>query len=306
MLRIVPENLEIDFLGARKKTGIVSIAFVLISLVLAFTVGPKYGIDFKGGVEIQVKLLNSPDINTLRAAAANSGIGTFEIQSYGDEGNQFLLRVKQPEGMPIEQIVRKIDTALETEFTKEGFIVERQDFVGPKAGAELREKGMYAVLFALIGILLYVSLRFEFSFALGAVAALFHDVLIVSGIFIVIGHEFNLQIVAALLTIVGYSLNDTIVVFDRIRENIGRRSKSNLVRVMNMSVNEMMSRTILTSLTTLFTASSLYFLSANGSVIKDFALAMMLGILVGTYSSIFVASPVLLMYENYQKNKQKS
>ena len=301
MIQLIRSDLDINFLGARKITGAISAVLVLGAVALFFGVGPKYGIDFAGGIEMQIAVKSSPTIDDVRKAAESSNVGSFEVQSYGDDGTQFLLRVQQPEGSKIEDVVRSVDEALRSALGQD-LLVERQEFVGPKAGEELRKKGFMAVFFALLGILGYLAIRFELSYALGAVAALFHDVLLVVGFFIAIGQEFNLQILAALLTIVGYSLNDTIVVFDRIRENVDRRAKSSLERVINKSVNEMLSRTILTSVTTGFTAVTLFVVAAPGSVIKSFALALVAGIVVGTYSSVYVASPIVLALDAAQRN----
>ena len=253
----------------------------------------NFGIDFTGGKLIQLRFIPSVSIGAIRRVLKNVGLGKSVIQHFGSE-NDFIiktpLKVKDNIGNLLRDSFRDIDI---TE--------ERTEMVGAQVGRDLRNQALLAILFAMIGILAYVTWRFELKFAVGAILALVHDVLITMGAFAVMGKEITLPIVAALLTIVGYSLNDTIVVFDRIRENTRFMKKSNDKEIINTSINQTLSRTVLTSITTLFVVVSLFYL--GGEVIHNFAFALIVGIIVGTYSSVYIASPTLLLW---QKFKSKS
>ncbi len=201
----------------------------------------------------------------------------------------------------MKDLSAEVSSALEADFGEENVDIRRVEMVGPQVGKDLRKKGLLAIVYAMIGILIYITWRFEFRFAVGAIIALLHDVLITLGVFSVAGREIDLPIIAAFLAIIGYSLNDTIIVYDRIRENMGRHGKKGLEVVVNRSINETLSRTIMTSGTTLLVVLALFFL--GGGVIHNFAFALLIGVLVGTYSSIFVASPVLVFWDDYKKSK---
>jgi preprotein translocase subunit SecF len=222
------------------------------------------------------------------------------VQHFGDNPNEFLIRV-QASG---ETLSRVISTNLTEAFGADNVDLRRVEMVGPQVGKDLRQKGMMAILYAMIGILAYITWRFEFRFAVGAIVALVHDVLITLGIFSLFGKEIDLPIIAAFLAIIGYSLNDTIIVYDRIRENFGKHQKKGFEIVVNRSINETLSRTILTSGTTLLVVLSLFIF--GGGVIHNFAFAMLVGIIVGTYSSIFVASPVLIFWDDMRSGGQKA
>ncbi|MBN2705083.1 MAG: protein translocase subunit SecF, partial [Deltaproteobacteria bacterium] len=231
----------------------------------------------------------------IRQALAPVDMGDIAIQKFDDQTtNEFLIRVEQSKS-DLVGLSDEIKLMLDKVFGSDNVDVRRVEMVGPKVGKDLRRQGLLAIIYAMIGILIYITLRFEFRFALGAVLALIHDVMITVGVFALLDKEFSLSIVAALLAIVGYSLNDTIVVYDRIRENMKSGARLDFVKVVNSSINQTLSRTTLTSLTTLLVLLSLFFL--GGGVIHDFAFAMIVGVVVGTYSSIFIASPVVILMQ---------
>ena len=287
----VNPDINVDFVGKRRIAMIVSLVAVFIGLgSLVIKGGPLYGIDFAGGTLVQVRFAQTPDIGQIRNVLAEKGMGSAVIQSQGEE--KVAVRVKSEEGQT-ENISDEIFGVLSKSFPNEGVTLELVEMVGPQVGADLRRKGMLSILYAILGILVYITLRFRLRFALGAIAALIHDVMITVGIFSILNMEFTLPIIAAILTIIGYSLNDTIVVYDRIRENIRRTPKEKLTFVVNTSINQTLSRTILTSGTTLLVVFCLFIF--GGEVIHDFSFALLVGILVGTYSSIYIASPILLV-----------
>lgn len=284
------KNTKIDFLSKRKITTIISIIFICIAIIsLIVKGGPDLSIDFTGGTIVQIKFDKPLGIVSLRSILEENNLGNSEIIEFGGH-DEFLLRA-QTTGSS-EEFLSTMKTAL----GDMNFEIRRVETVGPRIGRELRAEAIYAILIALVGILFYIWFRFDRFYALGSVAALVHDVMVTLGIFSLLNFEINLTIVAAFLTIVGYSLNDTIVVFDRIRENIGKYSRENLESVVNLSLNDTLSRTIITSLTTLIVVGTLFFI--GGEVIKLFAFALIVGVLVGTYSSIYVASPVMIYLEN--------
>lgn len=281
-------NLNLDFVGKRLYFGIASVVLVFLSLVLVFTKGLNFGIDFSGGTLIEMKTQDPMPLEDIRAKLSNSGLQSFSIQEYGAE-NEYLVRISD-----------KIEnTSKANEITDTvGAELRRLEYVGPQIGKELAQKGILATIFSLIAILIYVSARFQMRFAVGAVVALFHDVILTLGIFSLIGKEFSLPVLAAVLTIIGYSLNDTIVVYDRIREGMSKTSDEDdanetlFAKLINASINSTLRRTLMTSFTTFIVLLSLYMF--GGQSINDFAFALLFGVVVGTYSSIFVASPILI------------
>ncbi len=277
---------EFDFMGIRKPIMMMSATLVLLSVVSLFSLGLNVGIDFTGGSVIEVGYQEPVDLKPIRDVLAKQGFGDAIVQHFGS-ASEVLLRLVPHEGQNKAELSSAIIPLLEAQSDK-GMDVRRVDFVGPQVGEELRDDGGLAVLYALFAILVYVSLRFEYRFSLGAVAALIHDVTITLGIFSVLQLDFDLSVLAAILAVIGYSLNDTIVVFDRIRENFRKIRKKNATEVINLSINQTLSRTLVTSLTTLLVLFALYTL--GGEVIEAFALALIIGIVVGTYSSIYVAS----------------
>ncbi len=277
---------QYDFMGVRKPIMMISAVLVLASLISLFTNGLNVGIDFTGGSVIEVGYQEPVDLKPIRDVLAQDGYNDAIVQHFGS-ANEVLIRLVPREGQNKAELSSLIIPLLESQ-SEQKMDVRRVDFVGPQVGEELRDDGGLAVLYALIAILIYVSLRFEYRFSLGAVAALIHDVTIALGIFSILQLDFDLSVLAAILAVIGYSLNDTIVVFDRIRENFRKIRKSSPIEMVNVSINQTLARTLVTSMTTLIVLLALYFL--GGEVIEAFALALIIGIVVGTYSSIYVAS----------------
>ncbi|HPQ39781.1 MAG TPA: protein translocase subunit SecF [bacterium] len=291
------QNTNIDFIGKRNIALVFSLTLIAIGIAsILIQNGLTYGIDFAGGTLIQIQFGKTVTTDDVRKAITDQRLGTFTIQQIGDaEKNEFIIRLPKPVEKEVEQTPAVIIAQdLEEAFGKENFDIRRAESVGPTMGAELKRSAVGSIIGALVMILLYITFRFELRFAIGAIIALVHDVLITIGAFSVGGREFNLPVVAALLTIVGYSLNDTIVVFDRIRENQRLLHREKFTNVINISINQTLSRTLLTSLTTFIVVVCLFIF--GGEVINDFAFALLVGIIVGTYSSIFIASPVLVWW----------
>lgn len=292
---------HIDFLKRRKVAYVVSASLILVGLVsMVLRGGPNYGIDFRGGISIRLKFQNPVSIGQVRASLSKIGLGNSEIKEIGSE-NEILIRVEQRKGG--SKTSDMIVNHLKGDFRDNPFDLRSVDKVGPKIGGELRRAAVWAILVSLLLILIYITWRFEFKFAIGAIVPLFHDVLITLGIFSLLNLEISLAVIAAFLTIVGYSLNDTIVVFDRIRENLRllRRGES-YERVVNTSINEVLSRTIITSFTTFIVVLILFLF--GGDVIHNFAFALLIGVIVGTYSSIYVASPIVVEWYTREERKK--
>lgn len=326
---IVPAGTNIDFLGKRRICLAISLALIALGLVVAATNGVKVGLDFAGGTEVQLLFEEGVDVdeNALRELTGEKGFEGAQVVRFGDEGvNEFLLKFQDvAEGSVAAAEVARLEAEAEAagesaaglesntrvvvleNFVRTeigDFTEQRVEYVGPKVGAELREDGARALLYSAIVILIYVAFRFSSRFAPGAVVAVIHDLAITAGILVMLGEEFDLRILAAMLAILGYSLNDTIIIYDRIRENMELHTTADLEATLNTSVNQTLSRTVLTSVTTLLALLSLYFM--GGEVIQPFAKTMLIGILVGTYSSIFIASPLLLfLEERYGKPPEK-
>ena len=290
MTRKIP---KIDFLGVFPIAVTFSLILLAGSMYLFFSKGEaKYGVDFTGGYEFLVSAASGGTADTVRGALNEKGIEGAIVQSFEVGSNQFLIRMEgeQSESDSLKAKVKGIVT----EKFGAGSDILRQDFVGPTVGNELRTKALLAVVAALGGMLAFISFRFEFAFALGAVVALFHDVILSTGIYLLSGQTFSMGAVAAALTIVGYSVNDTIVIFDRIREELTHRQKYNLIDVMNECINMMLSRTLITHILTLFSAAALYFF--GGGAISDLSLYLLAGIISGSYSTIYIACPVVLLW----------
>ncbi len=319
--QLVPSGTRIDFIGKRQICAVVSVALIVIPLVL-IAVGArdiKLGIDFAGGSEVHVQFAPSVvvDEGVIRdVLRTHPEIEDPTVVRFGEaDANEFLIKFAsdsleaEPVGEAAEQIVEasegevaaqpdqveELEALLASEIGD--MTVQRVEFVGPRVGQELQADGLNSLFFASLAILAYVAIRFSSRFAPGAVVAVIHDLLITAGIFVMLGLEFDLRVLAAMLAILGYSLNDTIIIYDRIRENLELRTATDLPDVLNTSVNQTLSRTVLTSGTTLLALLSLYFL--GGEVIRPFAFAMLIGVLVGTYSSIYIASPLLLLLEKW-------
>ena len=291
-------NNKINFSKFFKVANIFSLLAVLLSLLFLFFKGLNYGVDFKGGTLLEVRIENTNiQIQDIRSSLKISELGDVSVKQFGKEGD-FLIKFEKNANedkkfiSELKNIIsKKIDSAVN---------FRRVESVGPKVSSELLKQGLTAIILALGAMLFYIWIRFEWQFSIGAIVALIHDVVITLGIFSILSFEVNLSIVAAVLTIVGYSMNDTVVIFDRIRENLLKYSKIKTNEISDISVNETLSRTIITSLTTLLALFSIFIL--GGEILKGFSFAMILGVIIGTYSSIYVASPVL----NYFKVTQKT
>jgi preprotein translocase SecF subunit len=288
-LRLVPDETNIRFIRGRHWSYPLSLIAAVVSLVLLAWAGLNFGIDFRGGTLIEIQTKDGPaDIGALRTTLGNLNLGDLEIQEFGAP-NDVLIRVEQqPGGEEAQQAV----IARVKEVLGDAVDYRRVEVVGPKVSGELVESGILAVVAAILAVLVYIWFRFEWQFAIGAVVALVHDVTLTLGLFAALRLEFTLSIIAAILTIVGYSLNDTVVVYDRVRENLRRYKKLPLPDLLDKSMNQTLSRTVLTSFTTLLALVALY--TFGGEVIRGFTFAMIWGVVVGTYSSIFIAAPLLL------------
>ena len=295
-----------NFIKKFKIANLVSITLVLISLILIIFKGLNFGIDFKGGTLIELRVeSNNIKISEVRSSFSNMDLGDLNVKEFGKKGD-YLIKFEKKE---FNKVVN-IKSIKENVVNKLGVDVNfrRIENVGPKVSAELLNSGLIAICLALGAMLFYIWIRFEWQFSLGSIVAIFHDVLITIGIFSILSLEVNLSIVAAVLTIVGYSMNDTVVIYDRIRENLSKYSSSTIDDVSNTSINETLSRTIITSVTTLLALGSIYVL--GGEILKGFSLAMIIGVIIGTYSSIFVASPILkylrVSYKSIAKEEEKN
>ena len=283
---------EISFNKSYKSFNILSIVLIVTSLILLAFKGLNYGVDFKGGTLIELRTdLNSANIKKIRDSFNQLNLGDVSVKNFGNDTDFIIKFEKQNSNDP--KFIDNIKTKLSGSIGTVDF--RRVENVGPKVSAELLQSGIIAIVLSLAAMLLYIWIRFEWQFSLGAIVALFHDVIITLGVFSLFSLEINLSIVAAVLTIVGYSMNDTVVIFDRVRENLRKFKNIDLIEVFNMSINNTLSRTVMTSITTLLALLSLYLF--GGEVIKPFALTMIIGVLVGTYSSIFIAVPTLLVFK---------
>ena len=302
------DGYRFDFVKLAPAVGVVSLILVIASLVILAVKGLNYGIDFAGGTEIQVRFQQEVEPQKVRDALEELGLKNATVQSFGGQ-NEYLIRLDTPEGQSeretnelISSNVHNIRSAFQSKFGLTDDGVLRVDTVGPAVGSELRTQGFLATFYSLLVMLIYIGVRFDYKYAPGAVLSLVHDVILTLGVFSLLGREFNIQIMAAILTLIGYSLNDTIVTFDRIRETmpIYKGTKS-LAWIINKAINDMLSRTILTSGTTMLAVVALYFFA--GGVISDIAFTLMIGIIVGTWSSIYVAAPVVLVFEKFKQMK---
>ena len=295
-----------NFVGSFKISNLSSLFLVLASLILIFFKGLNFGIDFKGGtlIELRVdsKIIGIADI---RSSFSNINLGDLNVKQFGKEGDYLIKFEKKnfDDKNNMKTIKENVKNKLQTDVN-----FRRVENVGPKVSAELLNSGLLAIALALGAMLFYIWVRFEWQFSLGSILAIFHDVLITIGLFSLLSLEINLSIVAAVLTIVGYSMNDTVVIYDRIRENLSKFSSSKIEEITNISINETLSRTIITSLTTLLALISIFVL--GGEILRGFALAMIIGVIIGTYSSIFVASPILkylnVSYKTIAKDQESN
>ena len=291
-----------NFSSKFKKANIFSLFLFLLSIILISFKGLNYGIDFKGGTLIELRSDNV-EASSIRDILKNMDLGDVNVKKFGKKGD-FLIKVEQKgdNNKLIPEIKQKLSENLNAEVN-----FRRVENVGPKVSAELLQSGIIAISLSLAAMLFYIWVRFEWQFSIGSIIALFHDVIITIGIFSLLSLEINLSIIAAVLTIVGYSMNDTVVIYDRIRENLGKFHKLNISDIANLSINETLARTIITSVTTLLALFSIFIL--GGEILRGFSFAMILGVLIGTYSSIFVASPILkflkVSYKTLEKEEEK-
>ncbi len=295
---------NINFVSQFKKANIISIILFTLSIILVFFKGLNYGIDFKGGTLIELRTEKSIKASSIRDTLGSMNLGDVNVKKFGKDGD-YLIKVEQKESNNnelIPEIKKKLIDNLNAEID-----FRRVENVGPKVSAELLESSIIAISLALAAMLFYIWIRFEWQFSVGSIIALFHDVIITLGIFSLLSLEINLSIIAAVLTIVGYSMNDTVVIYDRIRENLFKYTKISISDIANLSINETLARTIITSVTTLLALVSIYTL--GGEILRGFSFAMILGVIIGTYSSIFVASPILkffkVSYKTLEKEEEK-
>ena len=303
MFEIIRHDIQFDFMAKRKLWAGLSVLFIVVTFILLFTKGLNYGIDFRGGAEVQIKAPATWDIGKVRNALSDGGLKNFKVQQIGvPTDSQYLVKTEGDEST-MNAVKETVDGILKKEVQAgETYRIEKTDVVGAAAGASLRMSGILSMLYALICILIYVAIRFDARYAPGAVLALFHDTVIVVGVFILTQKQFDLQILAAILALIGYSNNDTIIVFDRIREELHANPSMNIVAVVNKSINETLGRTVLTSLSTFLTVFSLWIF--GGKALEDFAFTLMVGIIVGTYSSVFIASSLVVFITEYQQKRQ--
>ena len=295
-MELIKPGTNINFVGKMKFAFGCSLLMIIISIVsVIWQGGLNLGIDFSGGTLIQIKFhQKEPPIENLRKVFRSVGLENSIIQQFGTD--EVVVRTTSISSDLLRDISRRLEDALDRAYGKGASLVQRVEVVGPKVGSDLRNKAIMALVFSWLGMLIYIAWRFEFRYAVGGILALIHDVTITVGMFSLLNKEFTLTIVAALLTIVGYSINDTIVIFDRIRENVRKNIKQSLRDTINASINQTLGRTILISFTVFVVVAILFFF--GGAVIHDFAFALLVGVVVGTYSTIFIASPIVLAWEN--------
>lgn len=304
MIELIKHGTNIDFMGKRAYVITFSVVISLISFWGIFN-KMNYGVDFRGGAEIQTKFEKKIHLDELRKSLELGGFQGTSVQTIGEEGdNEVLIKVQAEEGT-LNIITENVTKALNTSFVENKIEIRKVDIVGPKAGSELRLSAIKAMFWAVLSIMVYMAIRFDFRYAPGVMISLFHDVIIVAGILAFCGAEFSLQTVAALLSIIGYSVNDTVIVYDRIREHEQKEGQTKDLKThINDAVNDTLSRTILTSLATLLVSSSMYFF--GGAALKDFFLAMSIGIIFGTYSSVYIAASTTLFVDDIMKNSKKA
>ncbi len=299
-IRWIKKDLRINFLRFKNFATLLSLLAIIFSLTFLFYKNLNFGIDFEGGTLIELEKNDDLSLSQIRGELSSLNIGDFQIQTFGSENN-ILIRIENSSSSISGADLTTSE--LITSQLGEGVTIKRTEIVGPKVSSELIQKGIIAIIIAVFLMLFYIWIRFEWQFSIGAVTALVHDVLITIGLFSFLQIEFNLSIIAALLTIIGYSMNDTVVVYDRIRENLRKYKQMPVLDLINQSLNDTMSRTLLTSVTTLLALFSLYFL--GGEVLKGFTLAMIIGVFIGTYSSVFIASQIIL-YLNVKRDWSKN
>jgi preprotein translocase subunit SecF len=302
-MELIRPDTRYDFVGKRKfALGLSVIALLLCVGSIFFHRGLRYGVDFAGGLLVQVKFSKAVDISDVRKAMDAMGMKDAVVQKFGGE-DEFLIRVEKTTE-DLEEASNRIQTSLKDQFKAQTPEIRRVEVVGPKVGKDLKEKALWAVGLSFLAILIYVAFRFhEFAYGLGGIVALFHDIIITYGVISIFNIEYSLTLLAVILTIIGFSINDTIVIFDRVRENIKKMRKENLETIFNVSINETLGRTILTAGTVMMVVLILFFF--GGPVIHDFAFTLIIGLISGTYSTIYIAGPVVLLWEKYVTGKRK-
>ena len=301
MLRLISDNTTIKFIRLKTFSFSLSAALSVLAILSVVFIGLNFGIDFKGGILLEVRTANNISISDIRKEVSNLNIGEVSIQEFGAKSD-YLIRVERQKGSDNAQqiAVEALKGVLNSAFT-DSIEYRRLEYVGPTVSKDLISDGVMAIFFAIVAMLAYIWFRFELPFAIGAIVALLHDIILTLGVFSILGLEFNLSTVAAILLIIGYSMNDTVVVYDRIRENLRKFKKMELKSLLDKSINETLTRTINTTITTMLALGALYLI--GGQIISDFAFAMLWGIIVGTYSSIFIASTILV-YLNIRRTKE--
>ena len=301
MLRLISDNTTIKFIRLKTFSFSLSAALSILAILSVVFIGLNFGIDFKGGILLEVRTANNISISDIRKEVSNLNIGEVSIQEFGAKSD-YLIRVERQKGSDNAQqiAVEALKGVLNSAFA-DGIEYRRLEYVGPTVSKDLISDGVMAIFFAIVAMLVYIWFRFELPFAIGAIVALLHDIILTLGVFSILGLEFNLSTVAAILLIIGYSMNDTVVVYDRIRENLRKFKKMELKSLLDKSINETLTRTINTTITTMLALGALYLI--GGQIISDFAFAMLWGIIVGTYSSIFIASTILV-YLNIRRTKE--
>ena len=298
-MELIKPSTNIDFVGKMKPAFTISLIMIIISIAsVVLHGGLNLGIDFAGGTLVQIKFQKETTTESVRSALRQIKLENSIIQQLGSQ--EVVIRAAES-ASDLKGLSSRIEDALNTAFGKGSFEVRRVEVVGPKVGKDLTNKAIMAIIFSWIGMLIYIAWRFEFRYAVGGIVALIHDVIITVGALSLLNKEFTLTIIAALLTIVGYSINDTIVIYDRIRENVRKGAKKDLGEIMNVSINETLGRTILTSLTVFTVLAVLFFL--GGDVIHDFAFAMLVGVISGVYSTVYIASPLVLAWEHFRPSR---
>ncbi len=301
MFEIIKSGTNWDFVGKRKLWGAISVAAIAITVILLFTKGLNYGIDFTGGAEIQLKAPQSWDIGKLRGELEGADLKGLRVQQIGDATESTFLVRAQGDEKSLNEVNKRVEEVLKAK-SPTGFEFQRIGVVGPAAGESLRKSGFLSMLYALLCILIYVTIRFDFRYSPGAVIALLHDTMVTLGVLVIFGKTFDLQVLASLLALIGYSNNDTIIVYDRVRETLHDHPELSIEKAVNRAINETLGRTFLTSFCTLITVLALYLF--GGKVIEDFAFTFMVGIVVGTYSSIFIASSLVIWMTQYLEGKE--
>jgi len=302
-MELIPPGTHYDFIGMKKITLWISALAILVTIgSILYHGGLRNGVDFAGGLVLQIKFSKPVNISEIRSALEASGSKEAVVQNFGGE-NEFLIRVEKS-SEDLEAVSKKIQAALQERFKEKAFEVLRVEVVGPMVGKDLKQKAMWAVGLSLFGIMIYIAFRFhKFSYGLGGVVSLFHDIIVTYGAISVLNLEYNLSLMAVVLTVIGFSINDTIVIFDRVRENIKKMRKTDLVTVFNESINECLGRTVLTTGTVMISVLILFFFA--GQVLREFTIALIVGITTGTYSTVYIASPVVLFWEEQVTNKRK-